>query len=121
MAIPELTSVQLVKAILKGYEVKIDRYGDRRWYLKGELHRTDGPAYEGYGGDKNWYLNGKRHREDGPAYESADGHRVWYLNGKRHREDGPAYESADGSRSWWLNGKVMSEGEFNRRVTEKDF
>jgi len=96
MALPELTSVQLVKAILKGYEIKTNRDGNRAWYL-----------------------NGKRHREDGPAYESADGDREWYLNGKRHREDGPAIEWADGTRYWFLNGEPMSEEEFKERTGQK--
>ena len=33
-------------------------------------------------GTKYWYLNGELHREDGPAYESVDGHKVWYYKGK---------------------------------------
>jgi len=84
MALPELTSVQLVKAILKGYEVTVDSYGNRIWRL-----------------------NGKLHREGGPAIEYADGGRAWYLNGKRHREDGPAREWANGDREWWVNGKFI--------------
>jgi len=96
MAIPELTSVQLVKAILKGYEVAVTPSGTRQWWL-----------------------NGKLHREDGPAYEWADGDRAWYLNGKLHREDGPAYEDAHGTRSWWLNGERISEKEFKERTGQK--
>ena len=34
------------------------------------------------GGTKEWYLNGERHREDGPAYEHPSGIKQWYLNGK---------------------------------------
>ena len=33
-------------------------------------------------GSKSWYLNGERHREDGPAYEGADGTKSWWLKGK---------------------------------------
>ncbi len=36
----------------------IDKYGDKRWYLNGEYHRTDGPAIEHLNGNKYWYLNG---------------------------------------------------------------
>ena len=43
-------------------------------------------------GDKYWYLNGKYHRQNGPAVEYANGDRVWYLNGQLHRENGPAVE-----------------------------
>ena len=38
-------------------------------------------------GDKAWYLNGKRHRVNGPALEYADGTKEWwYLNGKIYSE-----------------------------------
>ena len=33
-------------------------------------------------GTKEWYLNGELHREDGPAYEHLDGYKEWWLNGK---------------------------------------
>ena len=59
-------------------------------------------------GDKRWYLNGKLHRTDGPAIEYADDTKVWFLNNKRHRTDGPAIESAGGSKYWFLNGKQVA-------------
>ena len=77
--------------------------GSKKWYLDGEPHRVDGPAYEGADGSKEWWLNGKLHRVDGPAIEFADGRKEWWLNGKRHRVDGPAVEGADGTKVWWLN------------------
>ena len=85
---------------------------------KGQLHREDGPAYEGNEGSKSWYLNGLLHREDGPAVEGADGSKFWYLNDKLHRIDGPAYEGADGYKSWRINGIEYSEEEFNKKVAE---
>jgi len=36
----------------------IDEYGTKRWFLKGKLHREDGPAGEWADGAKAWYLNG---------------------------------------------------------------
>ena len=63
-------------------KVEINRLGTKRWYLKGKLHREDGPAIEHADGTKEWYLNGKLHRKDGPAIEWVDGHKIWYLNGK---------------------------------------
>jgi hypothetical protein len=33
--------------------------GSKRWWLNGELHREDGPAYEGSNGYKQWWLDGK--------------------------------------------------------------
>jgi len=35
----------------------IDKYGVKRWYLNGYLHRTDGPACYYTDGTKCWYLN----------------------------------------------------------------
>ena len=50
-------------------------------------------------GDKSYYLNGNLHREGGPAIEYARGSKCWYKDGKRHREDGrPAVEHANGQR-----------------------
>ena len=65
---------------------KIDRHGNKRWYLGGQLHREDGPAVEYANGDKRWYLNGNSHREDGPAVEDADGNKKWWLNGEEVSE-----------------------------------
>ena len=65
---------------------------------------TNKPICETYGnGDKHWLLNGDLHRTDGPAFEWAEGTKAWYLNGKRHRTDGPAIEYASGNKSWYLN------------------
>ena len=41
------------------YKVKVYANGTKHWYLKGQLHREDGPAIEWADGDKHWYLNGK--------------------------------------------------------------
>jgi hypothetical protein len=62
---------------------RTDEFGNKFWYLNGELHRVDGPAIEFADGTKHWYLNDKRHRVDGPAIEYADGSKLWYLNGKQ--------------------------------------
>jgi hypothetical protein len=59
-------------------------------------------------GSKDWWLNGEPHRTDGPAYEGADGSKAWFLNGNRHRTDGPAWEGADGSKMWFLDGEQVS-------------
>ena len=94
-AIPKLSDKERNWYILKGYNITIDHWGNR-----------------------GWWLNGKRHREDGPAIEYADGDRYWFLNGKLHREDGPAIEHSNGSREWWLNGKWMSEEQHRIAVSE---
>ena len=67
-------------------------------------------------GDKYWYLKGQLHREDGPAVEWANGDKDWCLNGKLHREDGPAEEYSSGVKYWWLNGEYLTEEEFNERM-----
>ena len=67
-------------------------------------------------GTKEWYLNGQRHREDGPAFEDDNGYKFWFLNGQFHREDGPAVEYANGSKEWYLNDDRLTEQEFNNRT-----
>ena len=38
----------------------IDKWGTKRWWnLKGQFHRTDGPAVDWINGGKEWYINGK--------------------------------------------------------------
>ena len=46
------------------YEVRVYPSGTKKWYLKDQLHREDGPAYEGANGQKVWYLNSKRVTEE---------------------------------------------------------
>ena len=102
------------------YTVKVDEYGDRRWYLNGKLHREDGPAIEYANGTRFWFLNDNCHREDGPAIECSDGRRFWYLNDKRHREDGPAVEYTDDRcrRRWYLDGVEYTEEEFLKKTAK---
>lgn len=87
--------------------MQIDIFGNKHWFLNGELHRVDGPAVEWADGSRKWYLDGELHREDGPAIEWANGSKLWYLNDKFHRVDGPAVENAGGSQEWWVNGIQM--------------
>jgi hypothetical protein len=92
----------------------IDTTGTKGWYLKGGLHRVDGPAIECSNGTKEWCLNGDVHREDGPACEWSDGTKLWYINGQRHREDGPACECADGTKEWYLNDQLVYSRDVNK-------
>ena len=39
------------------YEVEVYANGDKCWYLKGKIHREDGPAIEWADGSKAWFLN----------------------------------------------------------------
>lgn len=74
-------------------------------------------------GSKRWYLDGQLHRDDGPAFESIDGTKMWFRQGKMHREDGPALIQPDGSEEFWLGGKNLSEKDFaemlKRQAQEK--
>ena len=45
---------------MKTYTVTVDDNGTNRWYINDQLHREDGPAFEGANGYNAWYLNGKR-------------------------------------------------------------
>jgi hypothetical protein len=83
--------------------------GDRKWYINGVLHRTDGPAVERAAGTREWWVSGLLHRTDGPAIEFASGTRKWHVNGMLHRTDGPAVEWADGGREWYINGVQLNE------------
>ena len=59
-------------------------------------------------GTKWWYKDGNLHRLDGPAFEGVDGSKAWFKNDGLHREDGPAVERPDGDKAWWLNGEDYS-------------
>ena len=66
------------------YNIKIDKCGNKRYYINNVLHREDGPAVEYASGTKHWYKNGKIHREDGPAIEHYLGYKAWWLNNKTY-------------------------------------
>ena len=83
----------------------------------GELHRTDGPAYED-DHIKSWWINGLRHRTDGPAVELSNGNKYWFINNKRHREDGPAVDNHNDDKYWYLNDIEYSEEEYQHELTK---
>jgi hypothetical protein len=90
------------------------------WYVRGELHREDGPAWrkwdaEGRLVEEMWCVRGQRHREDGPAWQrwTAEGQLVeedWRVNGCQHREDGPAV------RRWDENGRLLTSQRWVRGI-----
>jgi len=86
----------------------IDEYGNKRWWVNGQLHRLDRPAVEHANGTKHWYVSGKLHRLDGPAVEWANGDKIWWVNGELHRLDGPAVEYRSGYKEWCVNDKRLS-------------
>jgi hypothetical protein len=89
-----------------------DKYGTKEWWVNGEHHRIDGPAFDFVDGRERWCIDGKYHRIDGPAVEWADGSKYWYLTGKLHRIDGPAIEDIDGTIEWYLSNIKYSFAEF---------
>jgi len=50
-------------------------------------------------GDKRWYLNGKLHRTDGPAVEYSDGTKYWFLNNERVEMEDVLPDPKD--QFWW--------------------
>ena len=69
----------------------VNKWGARRWYRDGKLHRGgDLPAGIYANGTLMWYKQGKQHRDgDLPAVIGADGTQFWFKNGKRHHRDLP--------------------------------
>ena len=41
------------------YDIRINIFGDKRYYVNNVLHREDGPAVEYANGDKEWWLKNK--------------------------------------------------------------
>ena len=68
----------------------------KQWFLKGLLHRVDGPALEWFDGDKEWYQHGKLYREDGPSVVCSDGRKYWTINGDFCTEE--SYK--EGTKKW---------------------
>ena len=88
---------------------EIDHYGNKRWYLNGNLHREDGPAIVDMAdGRKEWWINGNLHREDGPAIIWADGDKEWWINGKLHRLCGTAIDY-NGRKEWYINDHDVTQ------------
>lgn len=54
--------------------------GTQRWWLRGKLHRTDGPATIWFDGEQEWRVHGKRHRTDGPARILFNNELQWWIN-----------------------------------------
>jgi hypothetical protein len=97
----------------------IDEFGNKSWFLNGEYHREDEPAFKCVSGYEEWYLNGKLHRENGPAITYSGGSKQWYLNGELHRVDGPAIVWSDvEDYEYYLNGRrYSSKDEWFRKLT----
>ena len=63
-----------------------------------------------------YYVNGQPHREDGPAFEYIDGEKHWGINGNYHRLDGPAVEFNNGGKHYYINHKNYSENDYNIQI-----
>jgi len=87
----------------------VDAAGTQRWWVRGLLHRPDGPARIWTDGMQEWWVNGLLHRLDGPAVIYADGAQEWCVNGQLHRLDGPAVIYANGTQSWWVRDQEITD------------
>lgn len=101
-----------------------------KYYLKGKLHRIDGPADNSYYSNRQkcheeYRINGYPHRVDGPAFTSWYPDGIWremeyWQNNRPHRADGPAYiENHTFYKKYFYQGKRMdaaSDEEFKKIV-----
>ena len=105
--------IEALATSVLGPQPETDKYGNVRWFWKGQPHREDGPAFEYANGNKWWYRNGLLHREDGPAIEHVDGYKAWYRNGVKVE---PFTESMDPDELEALATSVMGP----QPVTDED-
>ena len=94
--------------------------GSLEYWVKGKLHRTEGPAIQRADGSFSYYVEGEIHRTDGPAIQWADGTIEYYVKGKLHRTDGPAVQWADGDFQYWVEDKHFTEADFIKHYLEKE-
>ena len=88
--------------------LRVDEDGTQEWWVNGQRHRLDGPAYIGAAGTQEWWVNGQRHRPVGPAVISAAVRQEWYVNSQLHRPVGPAIIGAAGTQEWWVRGQNIT-------------
>jgi len=84
--------------------------GQQEWWVEDQLHRVGGPAILDVDGRQEWWFEGQRHREHGPAVKYPDGRQEWWFEGQRHREHGPAVIYASGRQDWWCKGQLHRVG-----------
>lgn len=68
------------------------------------------PKRYNYNGNIYWKLKGDYHRSDGPAFLSREGNKFWFVHGKKHRLDGPAVEGTSLGKEWWVYGALICHG-----------
>lgn len=91
--------------------------GEVWYYVRGALHRTDGPAGRlvGTGCETAplplaWYFEGRLHRDgDLPAVTYGPGEEEWYAHGLLHRDTGPA-KTFKGGWAWYRRGLKHRDG-----------
>ena len=88
----------------------VDKYGTKRWYKNGLLHREqDKPAIIYENGDKEWWINGKRHREnDKPSVIWVNDPKCWQKNSEYHRLLG--YSIYHNGYKWIVKDKWLTNG-----------
>ena len=94
--------------------MRVDMNGSKGWYVKGKLHREDGPAVEYANGTKAWRFKGMVHRTDGPAVMWADRDPEWYVNDKKCYTN-EEFQQAAGLTDEELIEIILKYGPVNRR------
>lgn len=96
------------------------RIPDSFWTGRGILHSiNDEPGVIEPDGTKKWYWRGELHRTNGPAVVETNGNSRWYSRGVLHRADGPAVSYSDSKRdSWAVFGITITSWEEFQHITE---
>lgn len=80
--------------------------GDRLYFKLGKLHRFVRPAIDCVNGYKEYHFDGELDSKYWPAIIGPDGSVEYWIKGKLHRTDGPAIIKSDGSKHYYINGKL---------------
>ena len=81
---------------------------------KGKLGFTGVTFVETLG--KRYWVDGELHREDGPAWIWPDGTFEWYKKGVLHNDFGPAVIDIDGTFEYWVDGNEVSLEDIQRKI-----
>lgn len=96
---------------IKGFfrDIEILKNSVEQWWIKGKLHREDGPALIRKDGTKLWFRYNRLHRENGPAVIYPNGSCEWWFKNKLHRADGPAIELQEGNFIFYHTYKIKKD------------
>lgn len=100
-----------------GYKKELYDSTELKTYIMKDIR--DG-FYTDASGCKRWYVNGQLHREDGPAFISGNNTQYWFQYGLYHRLDGPAIIYTKGSPSWYIKGREYTKKEFQNQLIQQN-